>query len=133
MRVTLIDLLILAGLVFFGAAMVRLALPSGRFPEYVSLLFQCVAAVVTYVVVASFLYRRMLFWPLLSPICPHCGARPGAFGITGRWPIFTMSCGSCDGQTELRMYKTDDSDGESRLPCLQLGWPYFLGWYRRVR
>jgi hypothetical protein len=132
-RLTLIDLLILVALVLVGSALVRLVIPSGQFPEYVFLVFQIGAAVVTYVVVASFIYRRMLFWPLLFPVCPHCGKRPGTFEITGTWPILTMSCGSCDGKTELSMYKVDNSDGDSKLPRLQLNWPYFLGWYKRVR
>jgi hypothetical protein len=133
MRLTLIDLLIWAAFVFLGLAVARLAIPSGRFPQHVSLLFQFGAAVAAYVVGASFIYRRMLFWPLLSPVCPHCTTRPDAFGITGTWPVLTMSCGSCHGQTELRMYKVDGSHGDSKLPCLQLKWPYFLGWYKRIR
>lgn len=133
MRLSLIDLLIWAAFAFLGFALVRLVVPSGRFPEYVFLLFQSGAAVVAYVIGASFIYRRMLFWPLLSPICPHCRNRPHAFEITGTWPIFTMSCGSCDGRAELRMHKVDDSGADGTLPCLQLSWPYFLGWYKRIR
>jgi hypothetical protein len=132
-RLSLIDLLIWVALVAFGFAVVRLAIPSGHLPEHVALLLQCGVAVVAYLVGASFIYRRMLLWPLLSPVCPHCGKRPGAIEITGTWPVFIMSCGSCQGRTELRMAEVDISGGDSRLPCLQLNWPYFLGWYTRVR
>lgn len=133
MSLFLVDLAIWVAFFLFGYFIVGLAIPSGRFPEYVSVLFQSGAGVVTYVIGASFIYRRMLFRPLLSPVCPHCGKTPEAIEITGTWPVFTMSCGSCDGQTELRMYKVDNSDGDGKLPCLQLKWPYFLGWYKRVR
>jgi hypothetical protein len=133
MRLSLIDLLIWAALASSGFAAAGLAIPAGWFPEHVYLLLQSGAAVAAYVVGASFIYRRMLFWPLLSPTCPHCGKRPDAFEITGTWPTFTMSCGSCRGQTELRMHQVDRPEGDSKLPCFQLKWPYFLGWYRRVR
>jgi hypothetical protein len=132
-RLSLIDLLIWVAFAFFGFSIVQLIVPSERFPEYILLLFQCGTAVVTYVVGASFIYRRMLFWPLLSPICPHCRKRPHTFEITGTWPIFTISCGFCNGQTELRMHKMDNSDGDGKLLCLQLNWPYFLGCYKRIR
>lgn len=133
MRLTLIDLLILAGLVLLGSALAPLAIPPGQLPRYAVLLIQAAAGVVTYVVIASFIYRRMLFWPLLFPVCPHCRKQPRSFEATGAWPTFTMSCGSCNGQTELRMHAVNDADADHQLPCLQLRWPYFLGWYKRVR
>jgi hypothetical protein len=132
-RLSLIDLLLWAAFAFFGFALVRMVVPSGRFPEYVFLLFQLGAAVVAYVFGASLIYRRMLFWPMLSPICPHCGRRPQSIDIAGTWPVFTMSCGLCDGQTELRMGKVKDAAEGRERPCLQLKWPYFLGWYKRIR
>lgn len=133
MRLTLIDLLIWIALAFFGMLMVRWLVPAARFQGPAFVLLQVGAAVVAYVVVASFLYRCMRFWPLLVPKCPHCGKRPSAIEVSGSWPILAMLCGACGGQTEVRMHKGVVTAGDATAPCLQLQWPYFLGWYRRLR
>ena len=132
MRLTLIDVLVLLGLLL-GGAMVGEVCLRGMGQSGLRLTGMGVGFGAG-VVLASYVYRRLRWRPLLMPRCPHCQRRPELYGIAGGgWPSEVVVCGSCHGACRLwyvRGGPPHDVSDEPRSPSLSLRWPYFIGLWR---
>ena len=127
MRLTLIDLIVLGGLFFAGAA---LCAPAALFVRPLVIVpFAALSGTAILLGLGSPLYRRLHFRPMFVPVCPHCHRRPIGYEILGgSWPLEVIRCGSCSGVTQL-WYDSGAPPAElaRRAPVAQSKWPFVLG------
>ena len=133
---SLVDLLINQVLVVIGVlSSAPLARALGLREAWAIAVVGFVVTSVLWTVGASLIYQRLQFFPLLAPVCPHCGKQPTEYGIAGapHWPRFRLRCGKCEQEIEVITDRALKVVSEGPLPCLQLQWPEFLGRWRRVQ
>ena len=128
MRLTLIDFMF--PVVWFGFIAGIIA-PS-FLPHYPSVFMFVMAAVVYYLALAPFVYRKFGLLPMLLPRCACCGQWGEGFYVLDNWPRITYRCWQCEGEFVVWHDGKVGSDETWETPVLVLKWPYVFGPYRKM-
>jgi hypothetical protein len=131
MRLGLIDVLIFVVLSGVGAGLAPL--PRHFFHWYPAGIAVLIGAVIPYIIIAPFLYRRFRFLPMLLPRCPCCGKRPDKYDLAPNvYPRIPMRCTNCNGVFVCWFNGKPTSEETWETPVLTLNWPYLFGRYKRT-
>ena len=127
MRYTLIDGLIPVGFFFIG-----LIIAPSFLLHYPLVYMSIMVAVVLYIALAAFIYRKFRLLPMILPRCACCGQWGEGFDVLNNWPRITCRCWKCDGEFVVWFDGKVGSDETWEAPVLVLKWPYVFGPYRKV-
>ena len=133
---TLKHLLVTVGMLALGMALLPIVhAGSDRFGVSAPVtMAAAIAAVLVPTIVFTWpIYRLLRLRPLILPLCPHCHKRHANYHIPGNaWPDAVLVCVHCQRPVRLVLSRKAVPDRRSDIPTMALGWPEFLGIWRKV-
>jgi len=127
MKLTLIEVLLHILEAFIAIWCIDLFI---EIPEASRLIYSIPIVVCTWLIVNSILYKRLEFFPLFLPTCPHCLKKESYSIISSSGDVTESQCQGCEGKFSVRWKgKRNDSEGVTELICKN----QYLGFYKTVK